>query len=164
MGRDVASPGTPVGLTLVCNTNGSVSASWSSATDTGCGGLHSYPYWTRLSTDLNFSTVYSDSSWQDTWKSGTTKSTNAAAFGPGVRVYGKTRSRDVFDQQSAWTTASLDDSCVVPTAIPSPTPGTPSVSVNPSCTNGNSTWTWSAVTPPAASYDIQRSSDATAWD
>ncbi len=39
--RDISAPSTPVGLNLVCNTNGSVSASWSPATDVGCGGLHS---------------------------------------------------------------------------------------------------------------------------
>ena len=160
--RDISSPSIPVGLNLVCNTNGSVSASWSPAADVGCGGLHSYPYWARLSTDPNFgssSVIYSNGTWPDGWTSGITKSTPATAFGPGVTVYGKVRSRDTFDQQSAW---AVNDSCVIPTAIPSPIPGTPVVNASPACTSGNGTWTWSAVSPAAASYDLQR--QGTGWD
>ncbi len=103
IGRDVTSPSTPGGLNLICNTNGSVSASWSPAADVGCGGLHSYPYWARLSTDPNFGSsavIYSNGTWPDGWTSGITKSTPANAFGPGVTVYGRVRSRDTFDQQS----------------------------------------------------------------
>ena len=162
VGRDVTAPTTPGGLNLVCNTNGSVSASWSPATDTGCGGLHNYPYWARLSTDPNFgssSVIYSNDTWPDGWTSGITKSTPASAFGPGITVYGRVRSRDSFDTQSAWAT---NDSCVIPTAIPSPTPGTPVVNANPACTSGNGAWTWSAVSPPAASYDLQR--QGSGWD
>ena len=162
IGRDVTAPSTPGGLNLVCNTNGSVSASWSPATDTGCGGLHNYPYWARLSTDPNFgssSVIYSNDTWPDGWTSGITKSTPASAFGPGITVYGRVRSRDSFDTQSAWAT---NDSCVFPTAIPSPTPGTPVVNAGPACTSGNGTWTWSAVSPPAASYDLQR--QGSGWD
>ncbi len=103
IGRDVTAPATPGGLNLVCNTNGSLSASWSPAVDVGCGGLHSYPYWARLSTDPNFGSsavIYSNGTWPDGWTSGITKSTPANAFGPGVTVYGRVRSRDTFDQQS----------------------------------------------------------------
>ncbi|MBK6430359.1 hypothetical protein [Candidatus Amarolinea dominans] len=124
--------------------------------------MHNYPYWARLSTDPNFgssSVIYSNDTWPDGWTSGITKSTPASAFGPGITVYGRVRSRDSFDTQSAWAT---NDSCVIPTAIPSPTPGTPVVNGSPACTSGNGTWTWSAVSPAAASYDLQR--QGSGWD
>ena len=127
---DKSAPNIPANLNAICNVDGSVSASWDAATDVGCKGLHSSPYWAQAGTDPTFATAYSDSSWANGWTAETTdKSTNAGAFSAGSTVYVHVRARDGFDQQSGFSLVNA--SCVVPIPTPTPTSIPPSPTPTP---------------------------------
>jgi len=134
---DKSASNVPTGLDLTCHLNGSVDASWNAAADVGCIGLHSTPYWAQVSTDPTFATAINTAPWLNTWTSGTSKSTAIGAFSAEDVVYGHVRSRDGFDQQSAWSAPALPVSCTIPTPLP-PTPA---------CDNAHFNSTGNAKTP-----------------
>ncbi|MCX6791603.1 MAG: hypothetical protein NT149_01025 [Candidatus Gottesmanbacteria bacterium] len=116
---DKTAPTVPSGLTATCDVNGKVSASWGASTDTTCSGVDSY--WAQVSKDSTFATAYSDSSWANgwvSWTSGTSRSTNNAAFSGGDTVYVHVQSRDALNNQSGFPPQPpppLSTVCPIPT-------------------------------------------------
>lgn len=117
---DANPPPVPV-PTLTLTTDGScvgksfVNVSWNAVADSGCGGLHANPYWAQASTIASFSTVLFG--WNNTWVSTRTQ-TSTSSYVPGTVIYSRIRSRDVFNQQSAW---SIIGGVTIPTPSPYPT-------------------------------------------
>ena len=120
-----------------------VGFSWSAVTDTGCSGMSATPYWSQISTSSIFSTV---PDWLNGWTTGTSRASTAPAgiFAQGTTVYFHVRSRDAFNNQSAWSArvnrvvnaanCSGIPPTPTPTVTPTPTPAGPTNTPTPTRT------------------------------
>ena len=91
-----------------------VDVSWAPVSDVGCGGMNATPYWSQMSPDPAFGSVIFG--WNNTWDAATHQ-TSSTSYAPGTVLYAHVRSRDTFDQQSAW---SPNTSLTIPTPSPYP--------------------------------------------
>jgi len=98
-----------------------VSYRWDAMSDIGCADMHTYPYWSQISQQSNFSTV---PDWYNSWSSATTRtsSNGDGEFFSNTTIYAHVRSRDSFDNQSAW---SVNDVLTLNSSNCSGTPPTP---------------------------------------
>jgi len=94
---------------------------WDAVTDTGCAGLHPTPYWAQISTssttdaDGGYVTVLPG--WNNSWIK-STSIMGSTSYPGNTTLYAHVRSRDVVDNQSAWSTS---DSIIIPTPTLFPT-------------------------------------------
>jgi len=128
IGVDITPPPVPIPTyTLTsdpaCRGKYYLNMGWNGVADSGCGGLSSTPYWAQVSNASTvdasggFSTINSAWSANNTWLN-VLAETSSASYTPGTTLYGHVRSRDAFDNQSAWSTT---DTVVIPTPSPYPT-------------------------------------------
>jgi len=77
---------------------------WNAVSDIGTAGMHPYGYWSQISTKADFSVV-PQPGWYNSWDDQLQR-TSDIAFVENTTLYARIRTRDLYDNQSAWSEIS----------------------------------------------------------